>query len=67
MEDFKILESNRVVCPFRTYIKIGQQLNENNVPEQYQLTVFPECQYSQCPFYNSDGKNASEKCFKCIN
>ena len=56
--------SNMVVCPFRTEVMVGQRLNEDGVPEQYQLTKFPECQYRLCPFYNEKGKDTSEKCYR---
>lgn len=64
MNDVNVLDvlSNTVVCPFRTEVTVGQRLNEEGVPEQYQLTKFPECQYRLCPFYNDSGKNTSEKC-----
>ena len=58
--------SNMLVCPFRTEVMIGQRLNDEGVPEQYQLTRFPECQYKLCPFFNPDGKNNNERCFKSV-
>ncbi len=59
--------SNILVCPFRTEVMVGQHLNEDGVPEQYQLTKFPECQYKLCPFFNADGKDNTEKCFKACS
>lgn len=59
--------SNILVCPFRTEVTAGQHLNEDGIPEQYQLTKFPECQYKLCPFFNVDGKDNTEKCFKACS
>lgn len=56
--------SNTTVCPFRTEVRMGQRLNEDGVPEQYQITLFPECQYRLCPFFNEEGKNNSERCYR---
>lgn len=58
--------SNTLVCPFRTEVIMSQRLNNEGIPEQYQLTKFPECQYKLCPFFNPDGKNNNEKCFKSV-
>lgn len=59
-------EETKMVCPFRTEVVVGQRLNIEGVPEQYQITTFPECQYRLCPFYNSTGKDVSERCFKSV-
>ena len=56
--------TNTMVCPFRTEVTAGQHLNEDGIPEQYQLTKFPECQYKLCPFYNEEGKDNTERCLK---
>lgn len=67
LNDCEVIQSATVVCPFRTNVFVGQHLNESGVPEQYQLTTFPECQYAACPFYNPEGKDAYEKCYRCTN
>lgn len=59
-------EEIKMVCPFRTEVVVGQRLNVEGVPEQYQITTFPECQYRACPFYNPTGKDINEKCFKSV-
>ena len=67
LNDCEVIQNNNMVCPFRTNVVAGQHLNELGIPEQYQLTTFPECQYASCPFYNSEGKDNTEKCFKACS
>ena len=68
MSDINSLDiiKNLIVCPFRTEVRVGQRLNEEGEPEQYQITLFPECQYTMCPYYNSKGKTNNEKCFRAV-
>lgn len=56
------IDNNYMVCPFRTRIIVRNELDEAGSPFQSQSTSFPECQYASCPYYDSKGKNASEKC-----
>ncbi len=51
-------------CPFRTETFITQEIDNNGNPKQIQLVTFPECHYNQCPFYNPNGKEQFQKCFK---
>ena len=68
-DNIEVLDThhNYMVCPFRTEVTAGQHLNSLGVPEQYQLTKFPECQYIQCPFFNADGKDNNERCYKAAS
>lgn len=59
------LNSNKILrCPFRTETILSQEVDENGIPKQIQLVNFPECHYNQCPFYNPEGKEQYQKCFK---
>lgn len=68
MADIQFLDitPNMMVCPFRTQVTVGQHLTEEGIPEQYQLTMFPECQYKLCPYFNDNGKDNTEKCLRSI-
>ena len=56
--------STKCVCPFRSEVRVFQTFDENNLPIQNQITLFPECQYEDCPFYNPEATSNNERCSK---
>ena len=60
-------KNDNLVCPFRTEVIGGQRLNDNGEAEAFQTTIFPECQYDKCPFYNSKWTNNEDRCNKAVS
>ena len=60
-------KNNKLVCPFRTEAIAGQRLNDSGEPESFQTTLFPECQYDMCPFYNSKWTTNEDRCNKAVS